>query len=806
MKIYFTFIILFLSFYSSNAQSNCQLNKLIAGNQNTLTAPENKRSDTADILKYTVTLNITDFATSNIFGNTVVRFAPKINGLNYICLDLLKMTIDSVSYNNSNLTYIYNDTLLKVNLPGPFNTTDTLDITIAYHGIPKQDGSWGGWYNSSGYQFNLGVGFDSDPHCFGRVFHPCFDNFTEHAKYEFNIATNNGKLAYCNGVLTKDTTVNGLRIRSWKLEEEIPSYLASIAVAAYAEVNYTFNTQSGSLPGIVAALPSDTNNVRASFIHLADAMAAFENWYGPYVWPRVGFCVVPFSSGAMEHATNISVGKAFVNGTLNYEADIMAHELSHHWWGNHVTCETANEMWINEGHASYSQFIFTEEVYGHTAYLNAVKANHDLQVHYVELKEGLYAVNNVPNNITYGDHVYLKGADMVHCMRGYLGDSLFKIGLKTVQQQRAFKNMNTVEYGQLLTVATGVDMNQFMADWIMNPGYPHFSIDSTKSVAATGGNYNVTVYIKQKLHDAPNYYTNVPLEITFKKADWSSIVKKMYVSGLTTSATFTLPFNPVYSGINLESKISDAVSSKYVTIKNAGPINMTPANLSINVSSAGIDSSWLRVEHNYVSPDPVKNNTNNYHLNTQHYWKIDGILASGFVSKATFNWDGGKALGNSASYLDTCLFSTSADSIILLYRKNTKGDWKEVDKYTKLQTAGPNGKRGYFKIDTLRLGEYTTANGIGHNYIGISEKTGIGIGFNVFPNPAKGIATIEIKDFDPTAKYFLKLFDITGREIVSDKIMTATASLSLQSIAAGPYIMEITKGKEVLGSKKLVVE
>ena len=80
-------------------------------------SPENFRSDTIDILKYTINLDITDFTNQKIKGNTIVRFAPKINTQTKLRLDLLKLQIDSVKQNTTTLMYNYNDTLLKINLP-----------------------------------------------------------------------------------------------------------------------------------------------------------------------------------------------------------------------------------------------------------------------------------------------------------------------------------------------------------------------------------------------------------------------------------------------------------------------------------------------------------------------------------------------------------------------------------------------------------------------------------------------------------------------------------------------------------------
>jgi hypothetical protein len=732
------------------------------------TAPENLRSDTANVLSYEVTLDITDFTTDTIRGNTIVKFTPKQNGLNYLCLDLLRMKIDSVKLNNNLLSYTYNDTLLNISLGASFTSTDTLDLIVYYHGKPVKDASgWGGWYKQSGYMYNLGVGFDANPHVYGRVWHPCFDNFAERAKYIFHISTNGGKLAYCNGALTKDTTdASSLRTRTWEMNDEIPSYLASISVAAYTHVNQIYNGMNGSVPIMLTALPADTTNLKNSFIHLNDALAGFENWYGPYVWNRVGYCLVPFNSGAMEHATNITYPRATANGSLTYEADLMAHEISHHWWGDHSTCETAADMWLNEGVASYSEYLFRDWVYGWQSYIEAIKTNHEDMVHFAHLREGPLSVSGVPHNFTYGDHVYRKGADMTHNVRAYLGDSLFKIGLNYVQQQKAFQNLNTTEFGNLLTTVTGVNMNQFMNDWILQPGWPHFSIDSLNSSPAGNGNFNVTVYVKQKLSGALNYYTNVPLEITFKNNLWQNEVRKIMASGPISSANFVLPFDPVYTGINLESKISDATSSRYKTIKTTGSQSFSPANLSLNIVSIAPDSAWVRVEHNFVRPDSIKNNFNNYHLNTQHYWKVDGIFPAGFQSKATFWYDGRKNLSGQTAYLDTCLTTVTSDSVILLYRKNTADDWKEISNYSKTKLGGATGKFGYFVVDTLFKGEYSTANGISSVLQGIDKET-LENDFKIFPNPAKDVLIIENEKNKSTQ---FQLSDITGREVLSGNL------------------------------------
>lgn len=767
-------------------------------------SPENLRSDTLDILKYTINLDITDYAGQNIKGNTIVRFAPRLNAQNKIRLDLLKMVIDSVKQNATLLTYTYNDTVLKANLPLPLNTTDTSEVTVFYHGHPQGDpAGWGGFSFSGNYAYNLGVGFGAKPHNYGRVWFPCFDNFVEKSLYEFNIVTDPTKAAYCNGVLMGDVTAGGKRSRKWVLNKPIPSYLASVAVADYTQVNWTINGALGNIPVVLAARAADTTALKNGFVHLPNALQGFESFYGPYVWNRVGYCLVPFSSGAMEHATNIAYPQAAI-GNLAYESELMAHELSHHWWGDLMTCETQEDMWLNEGMASYSERLFLEYTYDYARYLDEVKSVHDDMVKYAHLREkGFRAISGVPHQYTYGDHVYRKGADVAHTLRTYMGDAAFFAGLKYVMQQKAYKNMNSLEFRDLLQTSSGQSLTDFFNNWVLAGGWPHFSIDSVKTTG-TAAPYTSVVYVKQKLFGAPSLYANVPLELTFMNAAWTKEVKNISMSGATKSFTLQTNIKPVYTGINVESKISDAISSEYKTLKATGNNNYVLGRAGLIISDKGQDSSFVRIEHNFASPDPVKNNVNHYRLNTQHYWKVDGILSSGFVSKLRLNYDGNKtASGN--SYLDTCLTKTNGDSLIVLYRKHAGDDWREVTHYSKLKLSS---KTGSVTIDTLKKGEYVFANGKSSVILGLDDpqKHAGAVSLQVFPNPAATVLQVEISGDEPEKPASLDVYDITGKLVISRPKSGNTGRLSVAELPAGIYKLCLSRSGQVIGVSSFVVE
>ena len=668
------------------------------------------RSDTIDITKFTINLNITDFSGQTIKGHCKIDFQAMMDGVDHISLDLLAMNIDSITSGSSVLNHNYDDTLLRVELGMVLDKGNSAEVTVYYNGSPVSDPSgWGGFYWMSGYAFNLGVGFQSIPHNYGRVWFPCFDNFVERSTYEFNITTADGRSAKCNGEWISESPLNGdTLVTKWILDKSIPSYLACVAVADYETVNMQHSGLNGPVPIRLYAAAGDTGNVRASFANVANAVAAYEQGYGPYQWNKVGYSMVPFNSGAMEHATNIAYPRYAANGSLSYE-DLMAHELAHMWWGDLTTCETAGDMWLNEGMASFSEFLFNEYVYGWDAYRQLVIDNHESVIHLAHITEDEYRpLYDIPLDITYGTHVYDKGADIVHTLRGYMGDSLFFGGLTSFLAVNKFSHMNSYMLRDHLTKYSGIDMSDFFDKWVFKGGFPHFSIDSVV-VVPNGPNFDANVYVKQKLVGTEFYCQDAPLEITFFDANWAENSQIITISGTTASQTFTIPFNPAYTAINYYNKISDAVSSDVKTISSPGLynfVNTQGAHMSFTVSSI-TDSALIRVEHNWTYPDPMTG-VNKYKLCPNRYWKIDGILPASYAMTAKAFYDGRTS---GSSYYDHGLFTSPSDhedSLVVMYRSNAGANWSEWPYVTQTVIAA-NDEWGQVVLDSVVLGEYVFA-------------------------------------------------------------------------------------------------
>ena len=811
---FLTSLFLMASIYTNANASNVVSTKYFSGPL--IPDTNGLRSDTINVLNYTITMNITDLATDTLKGNTIVKYVPKMNGLKSISLDLLHFTVDSVKMGSSRLTYSYDDTLLIVKFPTVENIGDTNRVDVFYHGKPVLDPEsyhgvrFGGFYDTAGYAFNLGIGFGAKPHNFGRCWYPCFDNFEAKSTFTFHITTTTANLSFCNGYLTKDSVSGATRTRTWVMPYLISSYHASVNVAPYTTMLDTFRGID-TIPIVIAAEPADTANVRRSFVHLKNAISIFQNCYGKYRWNKVGYSMMPFPDGSMEHATNISYPQYCANGTLTYEY-IMAHELSHHWCGDLVTCRTAEDMWLNEGFAVFNQSIFMEYLYGDSTYHSYTKANHENEIHYCGVADGGYwPLSGVPQPYTYGNlnfwesTSYQKGSDVIYTLRTYLGDSNFFNGMKYYFSSHAYQPVNADTLKNSLERYSGYNLTDFFNNWVYAPGYPQFSIDSM-TVAPNGSNYDATVYIKQKSMGAPwnTYYSNVPVEVNFKSAGWAISNQTIMVSGPQSNYTLTVPFNPVFAGLNMRNKIAEAVSSDTLKITHTGTYNMsTYSRVDLTVSSV-TDSAFLFMEHNYVPPDHMLDSSSHYRLSFYRYWNISGIRPSNFKCTARLFFDGRKTYGstNGSGYLDTFLVSRNSDSLVLLYRPNTKTDWKVFPGYVKVSLGAVYG---YMALDSFPNGQYVFADTGVYHILGINKITTTNEKLKVYPNPSAGKFTVNMPPAN-TIQY-LYVYSLQGKMIARIQIAPGQTTCMLNGVSwkNGTYILTLWNGKGEVDSENLII-
>ncbi|MBL8010745.1 MAG: M1 family metallopeptidase [Flavobacteriales bacterium] len=793
---------------STSAQTTCLESKRTGAVTLQRSGLQDQRSDSIDILHTAIHLDLTDWANDRISAHAVLRFAPLVPAVEAIRLDLIDLTVDSVlDANGLDLPFTHTAGTLLVDLGQPYGPGDEVEIAVHYQGEPATDPSnFGGFYLESQYLYNLGVAFTSQPHSYGRSWFPCFDNFVERSAFSFHVTTSGGRTVWCNGSLLGTSALGGDTVRTdWELQETIPSYLASVAAANYRQVHLRFTSIDGdTIPVDLAALPGDTAQLRASFIHLQDAFDRFESCFGAYRWNRIGYHLA--SRGAMEHSTNITYPDFIADGSTQYEAT-MAHELAHQWFGDLVTCARAEEMYINEGFAEYLSYLFLEAVHGPGRYRSTVRANHYAMLRRCHWEDGgaHYALADVPQDHTYGEHSYNKGADVLHTLRSYLGGTAFCNGLADFLDAYAFRPVTTTELRDHLSAATGQDLTAFFDDWILQPGWAGFEVDSF-AVAPQGGPYATTVHVEQKLRAAQHLYTDVPMTVTFVSTtgDRWSPNDPVPLGGALTSFTVDVPFAPVDVLLNADDRISQAVTAVEDTLTGPGTVNLQQADLMLIAQSVPSPTP-VRVEEHWTAADAWTDQPFLYMPSPDRWWRVHGTFAPGTQIRARIGYDG---RANSAGGLDVGLMEDlpglpfHEDSLVLLHRPNAHFPWSLWPQQTRTILNSPTDRTGRIEADGLQPGDYTLARRT--SAVGLPPSLALP-GVRTWPDPATDHLMVAWTT-DPPTGTVVRLRDQAGRllrevALVQPLTRIPVDDLPAQSVhvtAVGPDGLERGVGRSTI--------
>ena len=652
-------------------------------------------SDLTDAVHYGIHLTDINLTNKTIEGYTEVKLVSKIKKLSTIKLELSSLTVDSVyisEIKTNNFCHVGNQ--ITMTLKTPINTGDTIQLVVYYHGHTFVDPSgWGGFHFSGDYALNLGVGFDAIPHNLGKAWFPCIDDFHDRALYDVYLTVTNDKKAISGGTLIDVIqNRNNTSTWHWKTKYTLPTYLISATTGKYDLIEDTYNGLKERIPITYYCRPSDKEKTAGTFVNMKSILRVFENYFGPYPFERIGYSGTPGGLGAMEHASNISYPFSGWTGNTDNEW-WYAHELSHMWFGDKVTCASAEDIWLNEGWAVFCESLYREGIYRKQAYKENMRTKLKDVLQKTDITDGGYfALYGIPQTITYGSTVYQKGGQVAHTLRGYMGDSLFFGGVKAYLQKYAYNFASTYDLRDFLSAYSGIDLKPFFDGWVFSPGFPHFSIDSTVTVKSKIG-YDVTVFIRQKLKGRTQYANANHLDITFMDRSWRKITDTIVFSGATGHKTFHLPFSPVAVMADMDEKISDATTDEFKPIKNTGEFEYKQTFCKLNVKQIA-DSAMVRFVHNWVAPDSLNLLQPGIHISDSRYWTVEGIFPSGFQATGEFTY---KVSVN----LDKKLLADSGDSLIMLYRPGVGQHWERTSFIRK-----GSKNEGSITVDHLQKGEY----------------------------------------------------------------------------------------------------
>ena len=498
-----------------------------------------------NVLHYTLDI---DFAmsTSYIEGASTVLCETREAGLDSILLYCAGLSVDSVLFSGSKqLLFNLAGGNLYIDLDTVLQPYDTFEVSVFYHGYPSSGYYWyGTWPNMPET-----TAYTSTEPSDSRYWFPCFDEPWDKADMGCNINARVplGFVVASNGLLTAVDTVGGTHaVYRWQEDYSIATYLMSVAITKYVQILDEYvNSLGDTIPVQHFVYQEDSSLAVMNFGDTPEMMEFFSSVFGEYPFEKYGMAVVQPFWGGMEHQTMTTILRsAAVNG---WEMGV-AHELAHMWWGDMVTCFIWEDIWVNEGFATFSEALWTEYKYGYAAY----QANMWSKGYYYFLQDSSERFPIYDPTILFNwGIVYCKGAWVLHMLRHMtVSDSVFFAMLTDFGDTYKFGNATTDDVSAKAAEFYGSSLDWYFQQWVYDQGHPQYEY-GWNSTGLGGGAYEVRIQIQQIQTNAPAVF-EMPVDIEIQTAAgdttivvWNDAVYQTFTDTLfLASAPTGISFDP----------------------------------------------------------------------------------------------------------------------------------------------------------------------------------------------------------------------------------------------------------------------
>ncbi len=413
---------------------------------------------------------------------SVTTYFTILSPSSQITMDLsTALTVDSILYHGNKIGFSrVNPDGLQINFPATLSSATKDSVSIFYKGVPPNVGF--GSFNQATHGGVPVMWSLSEPYG-ARSWWPCKDMLQDKADSIDIITTNPGAYrSSANGLPVSEYFSGANRIAHWKHRYPIATYLVAFAITNY-NVNTDVAQNAGNpLPLALYSYPENTAQFLAALNITKLAMPVFSGHFGSYPFSNERYAQTQFSwGGGMEHQTNTFLSSVGVN--------LVAHELGHQWFGDKITCGSWADLWLNEGFATYLEFIYTENI----TPANKLPMLTSWRNSITSLPDGSVFVNDTTNvnRLFSGRLTYRKGGYVVHMLRWKLGDAAFFRALRNYLNDPLlqYKTARTADLQRHLEAESGQDLNEFFDDWIYGEGFPNYTANwrmlRTKKVEVT---------------------------------------------------------------------------------------------------------------------------------------------------------------------------------------------------------------------------------------------------------------------------------------------------------------------------------
>lgn len=459
----------------------------------------------------------------DIAGNVSIHAEVVSNTLDTLVLEYTDgMFVDSAFIDGAMVTPMHTNNHIYMTTPATLNQGDDFVVQVYYHGTPPTGGFFSGVSNAYSSAWDKHVTWTlSEPYA-ARDWFPVKQVLPDKADscWVF-LTTDEEYMAGSQGLLTAVTPMPDNKLRyEWKSRYPIAYYLISFAVADYLEYNVYAHPEEMSGDSILIQNflydhPNIINQYGDDIDVTADFIDLFSDLYVlyPFHEEKYGHCLTQLPGG-MEHQTMTTIG--------GFGYDLVSHELGHMWFGDNVTCATWSDIWINEGFASYGEYLARENLQGQGSANNWMNNTHN---NVLSAPDGSVYVppEDIDNigRIFSGRLSYDKGASIIHMIRFELdNDSLFFAILEEFQHQFADSTATGDDFKMVVEDLSGMDFDDFFNQWYYGEGYPIYSIVWNQTPDEI--NINIT---QEASYPSVTPFFKMPMEYTIMTSQGDTTIK-----------------------------------------------------------------------------------------------------------------------------------------------------------------------------------------------------------------------------------------------------------------------------------------
>lgn len=396
------------------------------------------------------------------------------------------------------LSFERHNDMLTIHMDRTYDPGEYFSITIAYEGQPQE----------SPYRSFVFDSYQNQPmiwtlsSVFGaRAWWPCKDVPSDKPdSVDIRVSVPSDLVVASNGSLRETKTAANRTTYWWHEKYPIATYLVFLAIYPY-DVFYDFYYPKNSASPMAIHFYSFPGNYQAHYqinTKVKDILTCFSELFGEYPFVDEKYGQADFLwSGGMEHQTCTTYGR--------WNEGLYAHEISHQWWGDMITCENFSHIWLNEGFASYCEALWFEYAYP------PFTASEYQMMYQLYLGPGtVYVEHPEYENIFDSNLSYVKGSWILHMLRHVVGDeNFFKILKAYCASDKKYATATSEDFQEICENVSGLDLNKFFYQWIYEEYYPHYSYSWTSQEINSG--FSVQLEIKQ---NQTNFLFWMPIDIT----------------------------------------------------------------------------------------------------------------------------------------------------------------------------------------------------------------------------------------------------------------------------------------------------